>query len=75
MSHVSQCCLNANSIVDNKCENESNAAQHFLSSMSLQTPTTITNDNNYQKELSQLRIEFSDVFPSQLPKGLPLIVA
>ena len=71
MSHVSQCCLNSNSILENDCENESNEAQHFLSTMSLQTTSNIIDQSDYQTKLSQIQTEFSDVFLADLPKGLP----
>ena len=52
VSHMSQCCLNLNSIIDKKCENKSNNTQHFLSAISLQTSINIANDYNYHDALS-----------------------
>ena len=73
VSHVSQCCLNNNSINNCNCENECNAAQLMLSSLSLQSPTFVSSShhNVYEDQLAQLQIEFIDVFPNNLPKGLP----
>ena len=52
MLHVSQCCLNSNSILENNCENESNKAQHFLSTMSLQTTSLVIDQSDYPTKLS-----------------------
>ena len=73
VSHVSQCCLNNNSINDCNCDNECNAAQPMLSSLTLQSPTSVSSSyhNVYEDQLAQLRIEFDDEFPKELPKGLP----
>ena len=73
VSHVSQCCLNNNSINASNCENECNAAQLMLSSLTLQSPTSVSSSyhNVYEDQLAQLWIEFDDVFPKELPKGLP----
>ena len=73
LSHVSQCCLNNNSINNCNCDNECNVAQPILSSLTLQSQTLVSNslNNVYEDQLAQLQIEFVDVFPDKLPKGLP----
>ena len=73
VSHVLQCCLNNNSINDCNCDNECNAAQLMLSSLTLQSQTSVSSSyhNVYEDQLAQLQIEFDDVFPKELPKGLP----
>ena len=45
----------------------------MLSSLTLQSPTSVSSShhNVYEDQLAQLRIEFEDVFPKELPKGLP----
>ena len=65
--------LNNNSINASNCENECNAAQLMLSSLTLQSPTSVSSPhhNVYEDQLAQLRIEFDYVFPNELPKGLP----
>ena len=45
-SHVSQCCLNNNSINDCNCDNECNTAQSMLSSLTLQSQTLVSNLHN-----------------------------
>ena len=47
MSHVSQCCLNSNSILENNCDSKSNEAQNFLSTMSLQTKSNVIDTSDY----------------------------
>ena len=42
VSHVSQCCLNNNSINDCNCDNECNATQPMLSSLTLQSQTSVS---------------------------------
>ena len=73
VSHVSQYCLNNNSINDCNCDNECNATHSMLSSLTLQSPTSVSSShhNVYEDQLAQLQIEFDDVFPKELPKGLP----
>ena len=45
----------------------------MLSSLTLQSQTSVSSSyhNIYEDQLAQLRIEFDDVFPKELPKGLP----
>ena len=45
----------------------------MLSSLTLQSPTSVSSShhNVYEDQLAQLQIEFDDVFPKELPKGLP----
>ena len=73
VSHVLQCCINNNSIEDCNCKKECNAAQPMLSNITLQSPTLASDSHNnvHEDALAQLRTEFSDVFPTELPKGLP----
>ena len=56
VSHVSQCCLNNNSINDCNCENECNVAQLMLSSLTLQSQTSVSSSyhNVYEDQLAQL---------------------
>ena len=46
----------------------------MLSSLTLQSQTLVSSslNNVYEDQLAQLQIEFADVFPNKLPKGLPL---
>ena len=46
----------------------------MLSSLTLQSQTLVASlhNNVYEDQLAQLRIEFADVFPNELPKDLPL---
>ena len=70
--HSHQCCVNTASVVANDCKNECNPAQPFLSSISLQHPANnsaiVTNSD---ESLKTLLNEFKDVFPADLPQGLP----
>ena len=45
----------------------------MLSSLTLQSQTFVSSSyhNVYEDQLPQLRIEFADIFPNELPKGLP----
>ena len=45
----------------------------MLSSLTLQSQTLVSSSHNnvYEDQLAQLQIEFADVFPNELPKGLP----
>ena len=45
----------------------------MLSSLTFQSQTFVSSlyHNVYEDQLAQLRIEFADVFPNELPKGLP----
>ena len=56
VSHVSQCCLNNNSMNDCNCDNECNAAQPMLSSLTLKSQTLVSSslNNVYEDQLAHL---------------------